>query len=308
MVLMVEEKKSSSGKIIGVLLSLAVLGILSYAFYWYFSQPKCKIPVEYSVGTVDSRFQIDEKSFVTVSKSAAERWNGQTKIDLFKYDDSSILKLNMVYDSRQATIDELNGQASNLQGQKSSLDNQNAEFEALLQDYKNRLSKYNSEVEYYNAHGGAPPEQYAELNQEQKNLKQMQQTLNEMAANLNRQADLYNADVNTLQQDIDQNANKIITEGEYDPNSDTVNIYTYGDKGELQFVVMHELGHSLGLDHILDQGALMNAMVRSQNVDNPTLTQDDLSELERVCNFDHKFRMPSLQDLRRLIFGAVKQT
>lgn len=303
-----EEQKSPWRKIIGVILTVTIIAVLVYGFYWYFSQPRCKIPVSYSIGSVDSNFKINEKGFSDSANSAVEKWNKQTGLDLFKYDPSSSLRLNMVYDSRQSTIDQIQGEASSLQNKKTNLDNQNSQFESLLSEYKERLSKYNLEVQYYNTHGGAPPNEYSALNQELQSLKDLQQTLNEMAQSLNRQADLYNADVSTLQQNINENANKIITEGEYDPNSDTINIYTYGGNAELIFVLMHELGHALGLDHVSDPKALMYTMVQSQDIDNPTLTSADFGELERICNFDHKFRFPTLQDLRNLIFGRVKQT
>jgi hypothetical protein len=129
-----------------------------------------------------------------------------------------------------------------------------------------------------------------------------------MAATLNRQGELYNSSADTLNQDINQNANKIITQGEYDPSNNTISIYTYGSNDELKFVLMHEMGHSLGLDHVSDPLALMNAMVQKQDITNPKLTQADLDEMERICNFKHQFKMPTLQDLHSLIFGAAKQT
>ena len=303
-----EKRKSYLGTLIGSVLTLAVLAALAYGFYWYFSQPRCNIPINYSINSVDSKFQINRQGFTDVANQAANEWNKQTGLDIFKFDSTAKLKLNMVYDSRQATIDQIEGQAATLQNQKSSLDSQNTQFESLLQEYKDRLAKYNSEVDYYNSHGGAPPSEYAALNQEQQSLKQLQRTLNDMATNLNRQADLYNADVSTLQQNIDQNANKIITQGEYDPNSDTINIYTYGGKNELEFVLMHEMGHALGLDHVSDSSALMYAMVQSQDINNPTLTPSDLSEMERVCNFQHRFTFPTFQDLKNLFSVPTKQT
>lgn len=305
---MAEEHKSCWGKAIGVIIALALLGALAYGFYWYFSRTHCDIPVKFAINSVDSRFKTNQAGVTKATNEAADEWNKQTGSNLFSFDPSAPLKINMVYDSRQAEIDKIQGQASTLQNKKSSLDTQNAEFESLLSQYKDRLNTYNSEVEYYNSHGGAPTDKYAALNQEQQGLKSLQQTLNDMATSLNRQGELYNASVGTLQQDINQNANKIITQGEFDPNSDTINIYTYGGNDELQFVLMHEMGHALGLDHIDDPKALMYTMVQQQDIKNPTLTQADLTELERVCNFKHEFRFPSWQDLKNLFQAAQKKT
>lgn len=305
---MVEEKKSCLGKFIGAFVLLAVLGVLIYGFYWYFSRTRCETPIEFSIGSVDSRFKIDNAGVNETSSEAAEEWNEQTNLGLFAFNASSPLKINMIYDSRQGEIDNIKGQASSLENQKSSLDTQNAEFESLLSEYKERLNKYNETVKFYNESGGAPPDQYAALNQEQQALKKMQQTLSEMASSLNRQGELYNAKVGSLQQDINENASKIITQGDFDPRSNTINIYTYGGKDELRFVIMHELGHALGLDHVSDPKALMYAMVQQQDVGNPTLTQADLTEIERVCNFEKEFRFPSWQDIKNLFLSRTKKT
>ncbi len=305
---MAEERKSYWGRAISVVVILAVLGVLVYGFYWYFSRTRCMIPVKFAISSVDSRFKIDKSGVTEAANEAANEWNSQAGLNLFSFDPSAPLKINMIYDSRQGEIDNIKGQASSLENQKSSLDTQNAEFEALLSQYKDRLNKYNSEVAYFNANGGAPPDEYVKLNQEQQDLKKMQQTLSEMASSLNRQGELYNAKVGTLQQDISQNASKIITQGEFDPNSDTINIYTYGGSDELRFVLMHELGHALGLDHVSDPKALMYTMVQQQDVGNPTLTQADLTEIERVCNFEKEFRFPSWQDLKNLFLTRAKKT
>jgi len=305
---MVEEHRSYWGKIIGAIAAIAVLGALAYGFYWYFSRTRCEIPVKFAINSVDSRFKIDKVGLTEAANEAADEWNKQTDLGLFTFDASAPLKINMIYDSRQGEIDNIKGQAASLEGQKSSLDTQNAEFESLLSQYKDRLNKYNDKVQYYNASGGAPPDEYAALNQEQQDLKKMQQTLNDLATSLNRQGELYNTKVGSLQQDINQNANKIITQGEFDPNNDTVNIYTYGGSDELRFVLMHELGHALGLDHVNDPKALMYTMVQQQDVSSPTLTQADLTEIERVCNFEKQFWFPSWQDIKNLFLTRVKKT
>ncbi len=266
---------------------IIILGIIFGVFYYLFLRNNCQLPRTYSLGQVDSRFKISSEDVLSVAQDATERWNSETGENLFTYDPSSKLKINLVYDSRQADLDKINAEANNLLAQKQNVETNNQQFKTFLANYQEKLANYNQEVASWNSRGGAPPEIFNQLQSEKSILDQQRNELIQMAQILNLQAQNYNENLDSLKNELDQRKNLIVTQGEYLTDTDTINIYTFGDKEELRLVLMHELGHALGLGHDQQPTSIMYQLLDQQDLKNPVLSSEDINLLKSHCNLDY---------------------
>lgn len=274
------------------------------------TQKPCEQPITYSIGTLDQRFGISEQEFLEIIEQATSVWSESIDRELFAYDpQNGKLKISLLYDYRQDSTDRLkslgitiNNNLSGYETLKAKYDSaiiaynqQNAQIEAREKSYNENLSAYNSQVNYWNSKGGAPQAKVKELEKEKTalenerktiiqfnsqlksqidNINAMATALNQMAADLNINANLYNG--------IVANQEEEFQEGHYRENSliQEINIYQFNDRNMLTRVLMHELGHTLGLGHLENPEAIMYRLNQATNL---YLTEDDLSALKQVC-------------------------
>ena len=263
---------------------MAIFGVFYFLYYLIIHWNNCHLPIHYSVGKVDSRFEISKDEVITVAQGAAGIWNNQTDENLLVYDENSSLKIEMIYDYRQEDLDKLNHRIEDLTKTKQSLEGTVEEYQSLLADYVQDLSDYNDEVSYWNSQGGAPTEDFQRLQDEKIALDERRKSLIEMSQLLNIQAETYNSNLENLNDQIKQRKNLIITQGLYILSKDKIEIYTYAKPDELQLVLTHELGHTLGLGHGQNPQSIMHKMLGDQDLENLKLSKEDINLLERACN------------------------
>lgn len=117
-----------------------------------------------------------------------------------------------------------------------------------------------------------------------------------MAQLLNLQTANYNENLDSLQSELNSRKNLIVTQGEFDPNTDTIDIYTFGNQDELRLVLMHEFGHALGLGHAKQPNSIMYELLDQQDLKNPTLSAEDIAMLQNRCRFNY-FSIPVLDQI-----------
>jgi predicted Zn-dependent protease len=271
----------------GVLLVIILAFVIGVGLFIFYANNKCRQVKTFSIGNIDPRFNVSKSDVKKVADDAATRWNNQTGDDLLKYDENAKLKINLVYDDRQAEVDKFNVAVANLQKNRQTVEGSNKNFNSLLTQYQSDLDAYNQEVSSWNSRGGAPADVYTKLQKTKSELDQRRQDLVAIAQTVNIQVEGFNTNLTDLQKEIDSRKNIIITQGIYDPKQNEIEIYTFGNLSELRLVLMHELGHALGLDHDQDKYSIMYYLLADQDLSDPELSSEDITMVKTRCDLNN---------------------
>src|SRR5438552_1130802 len=82
----------------------------------------CQQPIAYSLGTFDARFGISQDTFLRDIAAAEAIWEVPVGRQLFSYNPSGALKVNLIYDYRQAATVKLRALGYAVEESQSSYD------------------------------------------------------------------------------------------------------------------------------------------------------------------------------------------
>lgn len=286
---------------------LLIVVIFAGGFFYFTAASVCRIPLEYTIGVLDERFELSEAEAKAAISDAESAWEDATGLNLFTYtDDPGAFPINFLFDERQLRTNTEENLRERLDETEEVSDAVRARYDAAIAAYDRlesrysqgeaaygqRLAAYNAEVAKWNDAGGAPPAEFEKLEQEKTDLASDQATLNQLIVDLNAQAATIN--------DLSERGNRIIdtfnngvetyndrfgeshefTQGDY--QGDKINVYQFSDQDELRLVIAHELGHALHLDHVENEASIMYFLMGEQSVQ-LQFTDEDLAEFGGVC-------------------------
>jgi len=266
----------------------------------------CRLPIYYSVGSVDSRFNTDNEEIQRMALRAEALWEDALDAELFVYDESASFAINLIYDERQhnatleielredlvakenmsesvfALYEELTTQFRSLRSQ----------YETLTSEYDLALHSYNEKVKKWNAEGGAPKNELNALAQEEVELRAWYQSLETLSKRINtivEELNMIGAHGNALVAEYNSVAteyNKRFSIGhEYaqgDYTQKEINIYQFNSEEELVLVLAHEFGHALGIGHIENSESIMYHIMNRQTI-TQGLTEEDVKAYALAC-------------------------
>jgi prefoldin subunit 5 len=260
-----------------LILVVVVLGAGGVLYYEYDQRRPCAHPITYSIGAVDPRFGVTANQLKSDLSAAAKIWDKVAGRTLFTYGATGTVKVNLIYDEREASA-KLGMQIAMAQASadsvRVSIDAEHASIDAAQ-------AALNEEVHQINANGGATPAERAQIIAEQ-------QALAARIASLNSEVDAFNASIKAMNVQVtefNQTAGHLFQEGEYvrDAKGERINIFEFVGNDQLERVLAHELGHAVGLNHNSDPNSIMYANNESGNLKPTTM---DVKDLKALCGLN----------------------
>lgn len=270
-------------------------------------QAKCHAPFHYALGTIDPRFHISRDAAKADVLKAEAIWEDAAQEDLMQYDDQADFKINFVFDERQqktleakqleqhlATVQTLQkGISQEYDALVSQYDTKKAQYESDGKKYQSLADEYTRQVNSWNAQGGAPDDQYQQLQNQKKTLdilgserESQRKNLNTMIGQLNdlvkkekKVVTGYNQDVTTYESLYGDG--KAFDQGVY--TGKEITIYQFSETNDLVLVLAHELGHALGMDHVENPKSIMYYLMAKQDVDHPLPSAEDMQAVTNRC-------------------------
>ena len=289
------------------LLIFLIIATGSGFFVYYQGTSICRNPLDYGIGTVDSRFSISRDKLLSVTREAEAVWEKGVNRELFNYKPEARFKINLVFDERQQRTVEANQSEITIEVSRGMYDQLLAEYKQLSDlyqtklDYYNnlvdlfeiKLDAYNSKIATINARGGATPKERQELETERKYLESQKAILgslrseltsfvlrvNSLGDKVNYLAKQLNIEVDTYNQRFGEA--REFDQGEY--NGKEINIYQFDRIGDLRLVLVHELGHALGIEHVENAKSIMYYLMDKQDIKNPILSEEDIRAFTERC-------------------------
>ncbi len=252
-----------------------VVTIAGWQIYTRYVETRpCAEPILYSLGVVDPRFEVTEATLIKNAANAAQIWDKAAGKTLFIYDPEAALKINLIYDEREATA-KLGIKITETQAAQESL---RVALSARQDAFESLQDSYNEKVAAINARGGATPKEARWLDAERERIASLGNVINTEVRAYNARV----AELNALIKEYNQAAGRTFEEGQYvrDASGERMNIFAFIGETQLTRVLAHELGHAVGLDHNDNPDAIMYAMNEGGNV---KPAPEDLADLKELC-------------------------
>ena len=219
----------------------------------FFEMRRCSKIHALRLGQLDSQFGLSNHGFTRAIAAAVAEWHYATGVEWFTFNENGSIAVNLLFDGRQ---DELNGQ-------RLAEVELNREFEELQRRVAEH-QRWASDLQ------SLPT--YSVEDEEAISLSTQKLTANESALR-SKAAALRERYPPRVFRQAEHLSGALIQE---------VNLYAYTNAPDLHAVLLHELGHVIGIDHLPAPTAIMHAQ-RDNAAGEAHLTADDVAAALSLC-------------------------
>jgi hypothetical protein len=256
-----------------------------------FAHAPCNIPVHFLLAEVDPRFGFDRLTVMSALVEAANLWQAQAERVLFlESDHPRAMRVSLRFDDRQAAANTRRELRGGLERDRAQLNAEEAvlahwgeriaaarnEHERAMERLALRAAAHEREVAAWNGGQGARTDArrreleaeatglqtaFADLERAGQDLNSEISAHNRRASDLRRQSEKFQAGV--VRYNEASSAEPVET-GRYTYERATgrrIDVFRAESFDELVWVLAHELGHALGLDHVEHPDAVMHALL-----------------------------------------------
>jgi chromosome segregation ATPase len=267
--------------------------------------------IRYRIGSIDSRFALSSQEISDAVHQAVSLWENAVGHKIFKEDPHGEIKIDFIYDKRQAVTDDLKKISYDIDEAKFSYDELMSRYEDLKWKVEQKKDSYtlefNSYMIAYNTYqaeidAAAKKDlvsrdeslqfeekkhdlesQLSALQVISSDLQQTVDDLNKMAVDIseiisshNTQVLKYNNARNNFSGEFDAGRYEITNFGEK-----SITIYHIKDKDKLVRALAHEFGHAQGLKHSRNPDSIMYYLNRSDSI---KLLPEDILAMQARCS------------------------
>jgi FtsZ-binding cell division protein ZapB len=266
---------------------------------------RCVTPISLRVGQIDKQFDIDATVLTTALKNAAHEWNTATGRTLFVVRDDGHVAVNLLFDGRQDSINQLAREQREISALSENLSTQLKSLSMTLKLHKSAVAKWNREmeehnklVEMINARSDSlvqNSEDYVALQVERQRIDEMGIDLKDVKQQLVRHRELLDKHASDLKSEREslkarirslreRFSSHLLPAGEHRRGLlvNEINAYTFLNLETFHLLLLHEMGHALGVSHIEEQPAIMYPVIGHESGPS-NLTPLDIQAALALC-------------------------
>jgi hypothetical protein len=274
------EKYKNIVEIIAIICALLII-----ANSRYYNHVSCNSTKGYSVGAVDSRFNISKEEVISLAGKARDEWNKAIGKPLLEYGGNNDVTINLVFDDRQEKYNKVKQEEAKIKEQEQTLNREKAFLESDTEKYNNDLSDFNREIDYWNDTGGLEGNNRSRLERNRNELAQTQEEIDQRTEVYNAEVAKYNELLSDIKSQISAKNKEEEEIGVFERNKKSITIYRFDDKNELSISIAHEFGHALGIeDHTADTNSIMHYIFITGQNDRLVLQPEDIAAFKKVCS------------------------